>query len=311
MSSGRRTLVVMRHAKAEPYAETDARPPPDRAAGAADAAAAGRFLAAAGLVPDHALVSSAARTRETWAEVRDAARGGDSTVEVSRRRCTPPRRARRARGVRLVPDDADDVRLRRTQPDRGPRRRGCSTTARATPRCCAGCWRGFPTGGGRGLRAAGRWAELAEAGARLDHVPRRVTADRAAAQTGGAGVTKPASASAASTSSRLMPEQVDDRVEERHVDGGVRRLLHDRLGVERDARARPRRACRGRWPRRRPRRSPPADTPACGGEAAQRLGLAGAVDDRPDDPPGQPAVDDLELVGRGEVDAELLRRAGR
>lgn len=65
-----RRLVVMRHAKAEPYASTDhARPLTDR--GRSDARAAGRHLLQAGLVPDHALVSDAERTRETWAAVAD------------------------------------------------------------------------------------------------------------------------------------------------------------------------------------------------------------------------------------------------
>jgi len=63
-----RRLVVMRHAKAEPYASTDhARRLTDR--GRSDARAAGRHLAGAGLVPDHALVSDAQRTRMTWDEV--------------------------------------------------------------------------------------------------------------------------------------------------------------------------------------------------------------------------------------------------
>jgi phosphohistidine phosphatase len=61
----------MRHAKAEPFAASDA----ERdltARGRADAAAAGAFLADLGVVPDSALVSSAARARATWAEVAAA-----------------------------------------------------------------------------------------------------------------------------------------------------------------------------------------------------------------------------------------------
>jgi phosphohistidine phosphatase len=61
----------MRHAKAESFAAGDA----EReltARGRADAAAAGAFLAGLGLTPDHALVSSAARARATWAEVAAA-----------------------------------------------------------------------------------------------------------------------------------------------------------------------------------------------------------------------------------------------
>jgi phosphohistidine phosphatase len=61
----------MRHAKAEPYASTDhARRLTDR--GRAQAHAAGSRLHELGLVPDHAIVSTAERTVMTWAEVADA-----------------------------------------------------------------------------------------------------------------------------------------------------------------------------------------------------------------------------------------------
>lgn len=63
--------MVMRHAKAEQIADTDHdRPLADR--GVADADEAGRWLAGRGVVPDHAMVSSARRTRQTW----DAVAGG-------------------------------------------------------------------------------------------------------------------------------------------------------------------------------------------------------------------------------------------
>lgn len=71
-----RRLVVMRHAKAEPYASTDhVRRLTDR--GCSDARAAGRHLAGTGLVPDHALVSDAQRTRMTWDEVAGVLGCGD------------------------------------------------------------------------------------------------------------------------------------------------------------------------------------------------------------------------------------------
>lgn len=63
-----RRLIVMRHAKAEPFAASDQ----DRELtprGRADASDAGDYLAAARLVPDYALVSPATRTRSTWKEV--------------------------------------------------------------------------------------------------------------------------------------------------------------------------------------------------------------------------------------------------
>lgn len=77
--TGRRQLIVMRHGKAEPFAATDhARALTDR--GHADAAAAGTWLAARHLVPDHALVSTAVRARETWFDV---ARASGAEVEPS------------------------------------------------------------------------------------------------------------------------------------------------------------------------------------------------------------------------------------
>jgi phosphohistidine phosphatase len=63
----RRTLVLLRHAKAEHpngYPQDIDRPLSSR--GRADAAAAGRWLVEAGLVPELVLCSSAVRTRETW-----------------------------------------------------------------------------------------------------------------------------------------------------------------------------------------------------------------------------------------------------
>jgi phosphohistidine phosphatase len=62
-----RTLVLMRHAKAEPpdnYPEDIDRPLSRR--GRADAEAAGKWLVERGLVPDQVLCSAAVRTRETW-----------------------------------------------------------------------------------------------------------------------------------------------------------------------------------------------------------------------------------------------------
>jgi phosphohistidine phosphatase len=65
-----RTLVILRHAKAEPperYARDVDRPLSKR--GHRDAAAAGRWLVDAGFTPDLVLCSPAVRTRETWQEV--------------------------------------------------------------------------------------------------------------------------------------------------------------------------------------------------------------------------------------------------
>jgi phosphohistidine phosphatase len=72
MSAGHRTVVVMRHAKAEQVGPTDF----ERALsarGLADGAAAGGWLAGLGVEPDLALVSAARRTVETWAAVVEGA----------------------------------------------------------------------------------------------------------------------------------------------------------------------------------------------------------------------------------------------
>jgi len=75
-----RQLIVLRHAKAEPFAVTDhERRLTDR--GRESARSVGRYLRESSLLPDFALVSSALRTRETWQEVAEAA--GATEVPVS------------------------------------------------------------------------------------------------------------------------------------------------------------------------------------------------------------------------------------
>lgn len=60
-----RQLIILRHAKAEPFAASDhERVLTER--GHRDAEEAGVWAREAGLAPDHAVVSSAARTRDTW-----------------------------------------------------------------------------------------------------------------------------------------------------------------------------------------------------------------------------------------------------
>lgn len=72
MNSASRQLLVLRHAKAEPFAASDH----DRVLtkrGRADAAAAGHWAVDHGVLPDYVIVSSAARTQETWARFAQAA----------------------------------------------------------------------------------------------------------------------------------------------------------------------------------------------------------------------------------------------
>jgi len=75
-----RRLIVLRHAKAEPFAPTDhERRLTDR--GRDSAREVGRYLRGKDLLPDYAVVSSALRTRETWQAVAEAA--GATGVPVS------------------------------------------------------------------------------------------------------------------------------------------------------------------------------------------------------------------------------------
>jgi len=80
-----RTLVLLRHAKADRpngVPDTD-RPLTDR--GHADAAAAGAWLLASGHIPDLVLCSPSRRTRQTWHSVAIALGGaGSPTVHYER-----------------------------------------------------------------------------------------------------------------------------------------------------------------------------------------------------------------------------------
>ncbi|KQW53800.1 phosphoglycerate mutase [Nocardioides sp. Root1257] len=72
----------MRHAKAEQAGPSDfERPLAER--GRHDGAAAGAWLAEQGITPDHALVSAALRTQETWASVAAGA-GWSLSPELDR-----------------------------------------------------------------------------------------------------------------------------------------------------------------------------------------------------------------------------------
>lgn len=77
---GARTLVLVRHAKAESDAAADAeRPLAER--GRLDAAAAGRWLAAQGITPDLAVISHAVRARQTWDEIATTVSAAETWVE--------------------------------------------------------------------------------------------------------------------------------------------------------------------------------------------------------------------------------------
>jgi phosphohistidine phosphatase len=73
-----RRLVIVRHAKAEPYAGND-HSRALTAGGTRAAASVGRWLAEIGVAPDYALVSTATRTRQTWSGIARALADGIHT----------------------------------------------------------------------------------------------------------------------------------------------------------------------------------------------------------------------------------------
>jgi phosphohistidine phosphatase len=77
-----RRIVLVRHAKARQDGPTDVERELEER-GRADAAAAGRWLAGRGLTADHALVSAATRTRQTW-EAMAAAAGWSVEPDLDR-----------------------------------------------------------------------------------------------------------------------------------------------------------------------------------------------------------------------------------
>jgi phosphohistidine phosphatase len=163
VSSGHRTLVVVRHAKAEPYAETDhGRRLTDR--GRADAAAAGRFLASAGIAPTHALVSDATRTQETWAELRGSL--GEGIVEDVSPVYYSASEAEVLEAVRSLPPEATCAVFVGHNPTAAHLTR-LLIDGEGDPEVMRGLLEGFPPAAVAVLEVPGDWSELTEAGARL------------------------------------------------------------------------------------------------------------------------------------------------
>lgn len=103
-----RRLIVMRHAKAEPFASSDHERVLARR-GVADARAAGRWAATSRVVPDHVVVSSAARTQGTWTAFATGA--GVDTIPTTDRALYSADTDGALEIVRTVPADATAVML--------------------------------------------------------------------------------------------------------------------------------------------------------------------------------------------------------
>lgn len=165
-----RRLVVMRHAKAEQDGPTDFdRPLASR--GRRDAEAAGAWLASQGVAPDHALVSAALRTQQTWESVAAGAgwslaadldrglyaAGPDSALDI----------------VRLVPDTAISLVVIGHNPTVGVLAQVLDDGS-GDAEVGASMAGDFPTSAVAVFSYDGSWADLGEGTARLDafHVGR-------------------------------------------------------------------------------------------------------------------------------------------
>jgi phosphohistidine phosphatase len=161
--AGTRTLVLMRHAKAEQYAEDDhARELTER--GVREATEAGTWLAAQSLVPDVALVSSSARTVGTWEAVAAAAAydleprtddawyaaGPDSALDL----------------LREVGDDARTVLVIGHNPTIAFLAQTLDS-GDGDPEASAGMHAGYPPAALTVLEVDGSWADLDLGGARV------------------------------------------------------------------------------------------------------------------------------------------------
>ncbi|MCL3861945.1 histidine phosphatase family protein [Actinotalea sp. K2] len=105
--AGERRLILLRHAKAEPSGGVADELRPLALAGRSQCGSIGAGLVAADLLPDHVLVSSAVRTRQTWELVRSAMGGvPEPDVDVTDR----VYEARTADLVSLVREIDDRVR---------------------------------------------------------------------------------------------------------------------------------------------------------------------------------------------------------
>ena len=158
-----RRIVVIRHAKAEQAGPTDF----DRELaprGRGDAAAVGAWLAEQGLVPDHALVSAAVRTRQTWEAIAQSA-GWDLEAELDRGlyaagpetaldilRTTPAE----ARTLVFVGHNPTVAYLAQMLDD-----------GEGDPAATAEMAVGYPTGAAAVLAHAGEWADLEMGAARV------------------------------------------------------------------------------------------------------------------------------------------------
>ena len=163
--SSAHTLVVVRHGKAEPYADTDS----DRRLtrrGHTEAAAAGAFLASTGVRPDAALVSAAVRAVETWEHLREATGAADAepTEELYSASVDEVLAA-----VRDLPEDVATAVYVGHNPAAGSLAVALND-GEGDPSVLGSLLKGFPTAAVAVFRLPGSWADLEEGAATLLHV---------------------------------------------------------------------------------------------------------------------------------------------
>ena len=158
-----RLLVVLRHGRAESFAEQDhARRLTER--GRRDVAALGEWLARTGVRPDLALVSSVLRTRETWELVAAAlpvqpeAQVGDDLYTASADTVLD--------AVRRVPEDVRTLVYVGHNPTAASLAQALED-GEPEMEAFVALSHGFPPGAAAVLRVPGAWSDLDAAGARL------------------------------------------------------------------------------------------------------------------------------------------------
>jgi phosphohistidine phosphatase len=158
-----RRLVLVRHAKAQPFASTDdARELTDR--GRREAEAAGRHLCERGIVPDHAVVSSAVRTRATWEAMERVL--GSSAVVVHDDAVYSGSTDVVLEALRVVPERARTVVFVGHQPTVGHVAHLLDDGV-GDQEALRRMLHGFPTGSAAVFDVEGPWAGLAEEAGRL------------------------------------------------------------------------------------------------------------------------------------------------
>lgn len=158
-----RLLVLLRHGRAESFAEEDhARALTAR--GRRDVSALGEWLAASGVRPDLVLVSSALRTRETW-DLVAASLAGSPTVQVEDDLYSASADTA-LDAVRRVGDDVEVLVYVGHNPTVASLAQALED-GEPDPGAFVALSRGFPPGAAALLQVPVPWSDLDAAGARL------------------------------------------------------------------------------------------------------------------------------------------------